>query len=71
MNITKKEKRKETDTDIDNKVVVTCGEREGGRGKIGEEDLEVQTVMYKVNKIQRYIVWCREYSQHFSSIHSC
>ena len=28
----------ETDSDTENKLVATSGERGGGRGKIGEED---------------------------------
>ena len=30
--------KKETDTDIENKLVVTSGEREAGRGNRGVED---------------------------------
>ena len=29
--------------------MVTSGEREGGRGKIGVGDYEVQTIMYKIS----------------------
>ena len=43
-------------TDIENKLVPTSGEREVGRGKIGVEDSEVQTTMYKIKKVQRFIV---------------
>ena len=34
-------------TDDENKLVVTSGERDGGRGKIGVGDWEVPTIMYK------------------------
>ena len=40
MNITKE--------NIENKLMVTNGEREGRRGSIGVEDQEVQTFMYKI-----------------------
>ena len=40
--------------------MVTSGEREVGRGKIGAGDLEVQTTMYKISKVQRFIVQHRE-----------
>ena len=40
--------------------MVTSGEREVGRGKIGVEDSEVQTTMYKISKVQRFIVQHRE-----------
>ena len=52
-------------TDIENKLVFISGEREVGRGKIGVGDEEVQTTMYKINKLQGYIVQHREYSQYF------
>ena len=45
-------------------LVVTTGEKEVGRGKIGVGDEEVQTTMYKINKIQGYIIQHREYSQY-------
>ena len=63
MNITKQNRL----TDIENKLVVTSGEREGGRGKIGVGEEEVQTIdtMYKINKLQGYIIQHKEYSQHF------
>ena len=60
---TSKYNKKETDSE--NKLVVTSGEREGGRGKIGEEDQEVQTTMYKINKLQGYTVQHRKHSQYF------
>ena len=40
--------------------VVTNGEREEERGKIGVGDKELQTPMYKINKLQGYIVQHRE-----------
>ena len=48
--------------------MVTSGEREWGRSKIGVGDKEVQNSMYsmyKINKLQGYIVQHREYSQYF------
>ena len=36
-----------------------------GRDKVGIGDEEVQTAMYKVNKLQGCIVQHREYSQYF------
>ena len=36
---------------------------EGGRSKTGVVDSEVQTIMYKINKLRGYIVQYREYSQ--------
>ena len=51
MNITK---HRLTDTEI--KLVFTSGER----GKIGVGDSEAQTTMYKVSKLQGYIVQYRE-----------
>ena len=47
--------------------MVTSGEREGGGvrlGKIGVGDWEIQITMYKINKIQIYVIQHREYSQH-------
>ena len=46
---------KEIDSDIENKLMVTSGER---RSKTG--DLEVQTTVYKINKQQGYIVQHKE-----------
>ena len=40
-----------------------------GRGNIGVGDKEVQTTMYKMNKLQGYIVQHREYSQYFKTIY--
>ena len=56
---------KQTQTDIENKLVVTSGEGEGGRGTIGVRGSVVQTTMYKINELQGYIVQHREYSQYF------
>ena len=36
-------------TDIEKKLVVTNGEREVGRGKVGIWDYESQTTMYKIS----------------------
>ena len=41
--------KKEADTDIEKKLVITSGEREGGRGNIRAGEKEVQTIMYKIN----------------------
>ena len=59
MDITKKKQ-----TVIGNKLVVTSGERVGRRGKSAVGDLEAQTTMYEINKLQGYIVQHREYSQY-------
>ena len=37
---------------------------EAGRGKVGGGDQEVQTTMYKINKLKGYIAQHREYSQY-------
>ena len=42
--------------------MVTCGEGKKGQGKNGERDKEAQTTMYKINKLQGYIVQHRKYS---------
>ena len=47
-------------TDIENRLVVTSGEREGGRGNI-----EKGTNYYVKNKLQGYIVQHEEDSQYF------
>ena len=52
-------------TDLQNKLVVTGGEREGWKGKIRVGDYEAQTIMYKINKLQRYTVQLRGYRQRF------
>ena len=36
-----------------------------GEGNIGVGDQEVQTTMYKINKLHGYIVQYREYNQYF------
>ena len=45
--------------------MVTSGERESERSKIGVGDGEIQTTMYKINKLQGCTVQHKEYSQHF------
>ena len=45
--------------------MVTSREREDGRGKTGVGNSEVQTTMYKINRLQGYIAQHREYSQYF------
>ena len=45
--------------------MVTGGERKGGRNTIGVGDSEVQTTVYKINKLQGYIVQHSDYSQYF------
>ena len=47
---------KKKQTHREDKLVVTSGEREGGRGKIGVGEEEVQTIAYKINKLQGSIV---------------
>ena len=34
---------------MENKLVVTSWERDGGRGKLGIREEEVQTIMYKIS----------------------
>ena len=58
-------KKPETDSDTENKLVVTSGETGWRRGKTGEGDLEIQTTKYKINKIQGCYVQHREYNQYF------
>ena len=52
-------------TDGENKLVVIRGEREGRWSKIGVGDEEIWATMYKIDKIQGYIVQHMEYSQYF------
>ena len=40
--------------------MVTSEEKEGGWGKMGVGDQEIQTTTYKINKLQEYIVQNRE-----------
>ena len=40
----------ETNSEIENKLVVTSGEREGERGKTWEQSKETQTTSYKIDK---------------------
>ena len=48
---------------MENKLV---GAREGkGEGKYRGRVLRVQTILYKINELQGYIVKHREYSQYF------
>ena len=47
VNITTTKRNRLTDTE--NKLVVTSGEREVGRGKTGVGDSEIQTTMYKIS----------------------
>ena len=44
-NITKRNRL----TDTENKLVVTSGEREGGRGNRGGREEKVQTIRYKIS----------------------
>lgn len=41
--------------------MVTKGDRDWGRGKIGVEDQEIQTTRHKINQLQGCIVQHREY----------
>ena len=43
--------------------MVARGESDGGIGKVGEGDLEVQTISYNINDLQGYNVQNREYGQ--------
>ena len=52
-------------TDTEKKVVVSSGERGGGKSKIVGEYQEVQTTRYKINKIQECNAQHREYSPYF------
>ena len=52
-------------TDLENNLVVTGQEREVGWRHDKGRGLEVQTTMYKINKLQGSIVQNREYSQQF------
>ena len=44
------------------------GKNGWGRGKKWVGDEQVQATMYKINKIQRYIIQHREYSQYFITL---
>ena len=46
----------ETDLKIQRTNQLPVGGRKEGGGKIGVEDEKVQTTMYKINKIQGYVV---------------
>ena len=43
---------------------MVTSEREDERNKI-RQGIEVQTTLYKINKLQGYIIQHREYSQYF------
>ena len=43
---------------------IISGEREERKGKIAVGDWKTQTTIYKINKLQGYIVQHREYSQY-------
>ena len=45
--------------------MVTSREKERRRNKIGVANEELQSIMYKINKLQGYIVQHREHSQYF------
>ena len=51
-------------TELENKSVVTSGEREEGRGKRRVGDQEVQTTMSEINKLEGCIIRHREQSQY-------
>ena len=60
VNITKNSPRFK---DMENKLV---GTREGkGEGKYRGRVLRVQTILYKINELQGYILQCRQHSQYF------
>ena len=50
-------------TDIENKLVVTKGEREWGREKLGLWDQGIQTTMYKIDKPQTERKYMRRNTQ--------
>ena len=53
-------------TDKGDKLVITIVVRAGREGQErGKGLIEVQTIMYKINKMQGYIVKYQECSQHF------
>ena len=43
-------------TDIENKLVVTKGEKEVGRDKLCIRDKQIQTTIYKIDKQQGFTV---------------
>ena len=45
--------------------MITTGERGRRMGKTGVGDEKVETITYKINKLQGYTVQHREYSQYF------
>ena len=44
-------------------IIVTSGEREEDRGKMGVGKCQTQITIYKINKLQGYIEQHREYSR--------
>lgn len=58
---TSENNEKETDPDIENKIGVTSAERAVGRGKTGRR-LRGTNFMYKINKLQGYIIQHREHN---------
>ena len=48
-------------------VVVTNEKREGGGARQGQ-GVKIQITMYKINKLQGYIVQHREYNQYFITL---
>ena len=54
--------KKETHRYIENKLVVTSGKK-AREGQEGVGDSEIQTTMYKINKLQGYIVQHKECRQ--------
>ena len=67
-NKTNEYNKTETDSDTENKLMVTNRKRYGKTDKIGEGDQEVQTTRYEISNLQ----WCngkhREYSQYFIAV---
>ena len=61
MNITERNRL----IDIENTLMVTSGEREGGGAQNRGRRLRGQTIRCKINRLQGYIVQHREYSQYF------
>ena len=60
MNITNRNRL----TDIEKKLVVTSGEKEGG-GARQKQRIKRYKWLYKINKLQGYIVKHWEYNQYF------
>ena len=49
----------------DNRLMVTSRERKGWERQNSGRGFGVQTIMYKINKLQGHIAQHREYSQYF------